>query len=391
MAHFYASCPTGMADLVEKELQSFGLKTWEKTSGGVVFESNWAGCYKANLNSRFASRILKPILDFPAYQNEELYNNILKHDFTKYIKPTQTLAIDVVVNECMLHDQRFVAMKIKDAIVDQFRDKFGVRPDVQTKSPDLRIHVRGHKNQFSVALDTTGDSLFMRGYRLSTGEAPLKENLAAGLIGLTDWDKQSSIVDLFCGSGTILIEAAMMALNVAPGLQRKKFGFMNLLDFDEQAWTETVQEAIDGEKEVLDFKFYGHDIDKKIVDIAKRNAKSAGVLEHIEFKCTPVSVVLPPEEKSMVICNPPYGSRIGDEDNLKDVYRDLGFTLKHRFNGSEAWVLAGNKDLLQEMKLKSTRKHFVFNGNIECRFLKYEMYEGSHRKTKKSTNTTAMG
>lgn len=388
MAHFYASCPTGMADLVEKELQSFGLKTWEKTSGGVVFESNWAGCYKANLNSRYASRILKPILDFPAYQNEELYNNIRKHDFTKYIKPTQTLAIDVVVNECMLHDQRFVAMKIKDAIVDQFRDKFGVRPDVQTKSPDLRIHVRGHKNQFSVALDTTGDSLFMRGYRLSTGEAPLKENLAAGLIGLTDWDKKSSIVDLFCGSGTILIEAAMMALNMAPGLQRKKFGFMNLLDFDEAAWEETVQEAIEGEKEELDFKFYGHDIDKKIVDIAKRNAKSAGVLEHIELKCTPVSVVLPPEEKSMVICNPPYGSRIGDEDNLKDVYRDLGYTLKHRFNGSEAWVLAGNKDLLQEMKLKSTRKYFVFNGNIECRFLKYEMYEGSHRKAKKDSPKT---
>lgn len=383
MAHFYASCPTGMADLVEKELQSFGLKTWEKTSSGVVFESNWAGCYKANLNSRYASRILKPILDFPAYQNEELYNNIRKHDFTKYIKPTQTISIDVVVKECMLHDQRFVAMKIKDAIVDQFRDKFGTRPDVDTKSPDLRIHVRGIKNQFSVSVDTSGDSLFMRGYRLSTGEAPLKENLAAGLIGLTDWDKKSSIVDLFCGSGTILIEAAMTALNMAPGLQRKRFGFMNLLDFDEQAWEDTVQEAIDGEKEELDFKFYGHDIDKKIVDIAKRNAKSAGVLEHIEFKCTPVSVVLPPEEKSMVICNPPYGSRIGDEDNLKDVYRDLGFTLKHRFNGNEAWILAGNKDLLQEMKLKSTRKYFVFNGNIECRFLKYEMYEGSHRSLKK--------
>jgi len=371
-----------MAELVEKELQSFGLKTWEKTSSGVVFESNWAGCYKANLNSRFASRILKPILDFPAYQNEELYNNILKHDFTKYIKPTQTLAIDVVVNECMLHDQRFVAMKIKDAIVDQFRNKFGVRPDVDTKSPDLRIHVRGFKNNFSVALDTSGNSLFMRDYRLLTGEAPLKENLAAGLIGLTEWDKKSSLVDLFCGSGTLLIEAAMMALNMAPGLQRKKFGFMGLLDFDEQAWEDVVQEAIESEKAELDFKFYGHDIDKKMVDIAKKNARSAGVLEHIEFKCTPVSTVLPPEEKSMVICNPPYGSRIGDEDNLKDVYRDLGFTLKHRFNGCEAWVLAGNKDLLQEMKLKSTRKHFVFNGNIECRFLKYEMYEGSHRKTK---------
>ncbi len=382
MAQFFASCPKGLSDLVEKELQSFGLKTWEKSTGGVVFDSNWTGCYKANLNSRYASRILKPILDFPAYQNDELYNHIQKHDFTKYIKPNQTLAIDAVVKDCMLHDQRFVAMKIKDAIVDQFRDKFGVRPDVDSKNPDLRIHVRGIKDQFSVSVDTSGDSLFMRGYRQATGEAPLKENLAAGLIGLTDWDQKSSIVDLFCGSGTLLIEAAMMALNVAPGMQRKKFGFMNLLDFNQASWDQTIQEAIDGEKETLDFKFYGHDIDKKVLDIAKRNAKNAGVLEFIEFKTTPVAVVLPPEEKCMVVCNPPYGSRIGDEDNLKDVYRDLGFTLKHRFNGCEAWVLSGNKDLLQEMKLKSTRKHFVFNGNIECRFLKYEMYEGSHRKPK---------
>jgi 23S rRNA G2445 N2-methylase RlmL len=387
MAHFYASCPQGMADLVEKELQSFGLKTWEKTAGGVVFESNWAGCYKANLNSRYASRILKPVLDFPAYQNDELYHNIRKHDFTKYIKPDQTLAIDVVVKDCKLNDQRFVAMKIKDAIVDQFREKFGVRPDVDSKEPDLRIHVRGNKNNFAVSVDTSGHSLFMRGYRLKTGEAPLKENLAAGLLGLAEWDKKTAIVDLFCGSGTILIEAAMMALNIAPGLQRKSFGFMNLLDFDEDVWEKVVQEAIEGEKEELDFKFYGHDIDKKVLDIAKKNAKSAGVAEFIEFKTTPVAVALPPEEKCIVICNPPYGSRIGDEDNLKDVYRDLGFTLKHRFTGCEAWVLSGNKDIMQEMKLKSTRRHFVYNGNIECRFLKYEMYEGSHRKPKEEKTT----
>lgn len=385
MAHFYASCPKGLADLVEQELRSLGLKTWEKTSGGVIFESNWAGCYKANLNSRYASRILKPVLDFPAYQNDELYHNIRKHDFTKYIKPTQTIAVDVVVKECKLHDQRFVAMKIKDAIVDQFREKFGVRPDVSTDKPDLRIHVRGIKNQFAVAIDTSGESLFMRGYRLKTGEAPLKENLAAGLIGLTEWDKKTAIVDLFAGSGTILIEAALMALNIAPGLQRKRFGFMSLLDFDEEAWEQVIQEAIDGEKEELDFKLYGYDIDKKVLDIAKRNAKSAGVAEHIVLKNSPVSVALPPEEKCMVICNPPYGSRIGDEDNLKDVYRDLGFTLKHRFTGCEAWVLSGNKDLLQEMKLKSTRRHFVYNGNIECRFLKYEMYEGSHRRVTPKT------
>lgn len=383
MAHFFASCPKGLADLLEEELKNLGLKTWEKSAGGVLFESNWAGCYKANLNSRYASRILKPVLDFPAYQNDELYHNIRKHDFTKYIKPNQTLAIDVVVKECKLHDQRFVAMKIKDAIVDQFREKFGVRPDVDNEAPDLRIHVRGIKNQYAVAVDTSGDALFMRGYRLKTGEAPLKENLAAGLIGLSGWDRKTSIVDLFCGSGTLLIEAAMMALNIAPGLQRKKFGFMSLMDFDEKSWEQIIQDAIDEEKEELEFKFYGNDIDKKVLDIAKRNARNAGVDDHIIFKNTAVSIALPPEEKCLVISNPPYGSRIGDEDNLKDVYRDLGFTLKHRFTGCEAWILSGNKDLLQEMKLKSTRKHFVYNGNIECRFLKYEMYEGSHRKENK--------
>ena len=382
MAHFYASCPQGMADLLEKELKDLGLKTWEKTSGGVLFESNWAGCYKANLNSRFASRILKPVLDFPAYQNDELYNNIRKHDFTKYIKPTQTMAVDVVVKESKFTDQRFVAMKIKDAIVDQFREKFGVRPDVDAKNPDLRIHVRAVRNQFAVAVDTSGDSLFMRGYRAKTGEAPMKENLAAGLLGLTEWDKKTPIVDLFCGSGTILIEAAMMALNMAPGLLRKRFGFMNLIDFDQDVWDGVVQEALDNEKQELDFKFYGYDIDKRVIEIAKVNAKNAGVAEYISFKTTPVAVAEPPEEKCIVICNPPYGARIGDEDNLKDVYRDLGYTLKHKFSGHEAWILSGNKDLLAEMKLKATRKFFVYNGNIECRFLKYEMYEGSHRKPK---------
>lgn len=389
MANFFASCPKGLADLVETELKSLGIKTWEKTAGGVLFEATWAECYKVNLHSRFASRILKPVLDFPAYQNDELYNNIRKHDFTKYIKPEQTLAIDVVVKDCKLHDQRFVAMKIKDAIVDQFREKYGIRPDIDTENPSLRIHVRGVKNQFAVAVDTSGHSLFMRGYRLKTGEAPLKENLAAGLLGLAEWDQKTSIVDLFCGSGTILIEAAMMALNMAPGLQRKSFGFMNFVDFNESIWEKTVEAAIEAEKEELEFKFYGYDIDKKVLDIAKRNAKNAGVADFISFKTTAVSVALPPEEKCVVICNPPYGSRIGDEDNLKDVYRDLGFTLKHRFTGCEAWILSGNKDLLQEMKLKSTRRHFVFNGNIECRFLKYEMYEGSHRRTKLHAETTA--
>ena len=374
MPVFYASCPKGMIEALEIELQELGLKTIDKNSGGVVFESNWEGCYKANLHSRLASRILKPILDFSAYQPEELYKQVLNHDFTKYIKPTQTISIDASVKECMMKDQRFVAMKIKDAIVDQFRDKYGIRPDVSNDRPDLRIHVKAYKNFFSLAVDTSGDSLFQRGYRTEFVEAPLKENFAAGLLRLSEWDQKSPLVDFMCGSGTFLIEAAMMALKIAPGIHRKRFGFMNWLSYDRATWDKLVDEAMDQEKTELDFKLYGFDIDRKAIVIAKNNARNAGVDDVIEFKREPVATVAPPVEKGLAVVNPPYGVRIGDEDNLRDVYRDLGFTLKHRFKGWDCWILSGNRDLIADMKLKSTRKHFVFNGNIECRFLKYSMF-----------------
>jgi len=375
MAIFFASTPKGLVEVLEKELQDMGFKTFERTAGGLAFETNWEGCYRANLHSRIASRILKPVLDFTAYQPEELYGQILKHDFTKYIRPDQTISIDVSVKESKMRDQRFVAMKIKDAVVDQFREKFGVRPDVDNINPALRIHVRAVKNNFAVALDTSGDSLFQRGYRKEVGEAPLKENLAAGLIALTEWQKDRPLVDLMCGSGTFLIEGAMMALNIAPGINRKRFGFMNWANYDEETWDRLVQEAMDNEKQELPFQFYGFDLDRRTVAKAKENARHAGVDHVIEFKTQPVATVEPPVESGLAICNPPYGARIGDEDNLKDVYRDLGFTLKHRFTGWDCWILSGNKDLIADLKLKSTRKHFVFNGAIECRFLKYSMFK----------------
>jgi len=374
MPQFFASTARGLVDPLEIEIKNLGLKVTDKVAGGVFFDSNWEGCYKLNLHSRLASRVLKPILDFTAYQPEELYSQILRHDYTKYIKPHQTISIDVTVKECAMRDQRFVAMKIKDAIVDQFREKFGERPSVDNENPDLRIHVRGIKNQFAVALDTSGNSLFMRGYRKEVGEAPLKENLAAGLLKLTGWDEKSPLVDPMCGSGTFLIEAAMMALNIAPGINRKRFGFQNWLTFESETWDKLVDEALSAEKEELDFQFYGYDIDRKVIMAAKANAKAAGVDHVIEFKKDPVATLAPPCEKGMLIVNPPYGTRIGDEDNLRDVYRDLSFTMKHRFKGWDCWILSGNKDLIGDLKLKSTRKYFVFNGNIECRWLKYSMF-----------------
>ena len=374
MAHFLAICPKGLSEALEKELQEMGFNTLEKTTGGVLFESNWEGCYRVNLQSRLASRILKPVLDFTAYQPEELYAQVLKHDFTKYISPNQTISIDASVKESKMRDQRFVAMKIKDAIVDQFRDKFGIRPDVNNDRPDLRIHVKSFKNEFSLALDSSGDSLFQRGYRKEVVEAPLKENLAAGLLQLSEWDRKSPLIDFMCGSGTLLIEGAMMALKIAPGLHRKRFGFMNWKNFDQETWQRLVEESMDQEVQELGFEFFGYDIDRRAISIAKENAISAGVDHVIQFKRESVATIAPPVEKGLIVVNPPYGARIGDEDNLRDVYRDLGFTLKHRFKGWDCWILSGNKDLIMDLKLKSTRKHFVFNGNIECRFLKYSMF-----------------
>lgn len=374
MPSFFAATAKGLVEPLEQELQKLGFEKTQKVAGGVFFDTNWEGCYKANLHTRLANRILKPILDFTAYQGDELYFNLKKHDFTKYIKPTQTIKVEASVKESMIRDQRFIAMKVKDAIVDQFRDKFGVRPDVDTDRPDLKIFVRCYKNQFNISIDTSGESLFMRGYRKEAGDAPLKENLAAGLLMLANWDMNSPVIDPTCGSGTILIEAAMMAMNIAPGTLRSHYGFEKLMGFQKEVWERLVEEAISQEKKELPFKFYGYDVDRQVLRYAKENARRACVDEVIEFKFGSVSTLTPPVATGLLISNPPYGARLGEEDNLRDVYRDLGHSLKHNFKGWNAWILSGNKDLIMDLKLKSTRKHFVYNGPIECRFLKYEMF-----------------
>lgn len=377
MPQFFAVTSRGLQEALVEELAELGMKNIEKGPGGASFEANWEGCYRVNLQSRLASRVLKPVLDFTAYDGEELYGHILRHDFTKYIDLKQTFKIEASVQESKLHDQRFVAMKVKDAIADQFREKSGERPNVETERPDFRVFVRGYKNQFQVSIDTSGEALFMRGYRKEAGAAPMKETLAAGLLRLAGWKGDRPVVDPMCGSGTILIEAALMALKIAPGSLRKGFGFERLKGFDAEVYDRVVDEAASAELNELPFKLYGYDTDRKVLSIAKENARRAGVDHVIEFRNESVATVTPPVAGGVLITNPPYGTRLGDEDNLRDLYRDLGYTLKHRFQGWEAWLLSGNKDLILDMKLKASRKHFVYNGGLECRFLRYEMFEGT--------------
>lgn len=397
MPNFFALTSRGLVDALRDELAEMGAKRLEKEPGGVHFESNWAMVYRANLRLRTATRVVKPILQFPAYKNEELYNNIRKYDFTRLIGPDGTLAVEASVRESSFHDQRFVALKVKDAIVDQFREKLGVRPNVDTEHPDLIVVVRAYKNTFSVSLDTSGEPLFKRGYRVATGEAPLKEHVAAGLLRLAEWDGEKTIVDPMCGSGTILIEAALQMKKVAPGSLRKRFGFTKWKSYQPEVFQAELEAAMAGEEsadariEALQSArhpvgedglppknrplFFGYDYDAKVVKAAQANARAAGVDDLISFKRHAMETLEPPPgEKGIIITNPPYGNRLGNKETLKDTYRDLAFTLKNRFKGWTAFVLSGDPELSSSMKLKATRKSPVYNGPIECRLLRYDMF-----------------
>lgn len=379
MALFFAVTSMGLEDALAKELNEYGAKRVRIAGTGVAFDGNWEDVYKLNLRLRTASRIIKPILDFPAYQLEDIYHNVFNHNFVQYFSVDKTFKIEASVKESKIRDQRMLAMKVKDAIVDQFREEVGSRPSVENGSPDVRIYVKLYKNKVSIAIDTTGESLFQRGYRMDAGPAPVKETVAAGMLILSDWDRKNPIYDPMCGSGTILIEAALMALNFSPGLLRRHFGLMNLNNFNQELWEKAVESEIEREKDLSlneeELMFLGSDIDKKVLGFARQNAKRAGVDHLIKFKSDTVATIEPPWDVKTrggtIIVNPPYGARLGEQDNLRDVYRDFGFSLRKKFTGWTVWVLSGNKDLISLLSLKSERRILIFNGPLECRFLKY--------------------
>ena len=365
----------GLGDALEDELKAIGASKTEKAPGGVYFEGNWSMCYRANLRLRSASRVILPILDFAAYSNEELYRGVRRHDYTKYIGPNGTLAVEASVRESSdFRDQRFVAMKVKDAVVDQFRDRHGARPNVDADDPDLRLIVRCNRNQFSIAIDTSGQALFKRGYRVQTVQAPLKENVAAGLLLASDWDRHSPLVDPMCGSGTFLIEAAMIAMRAAPGASRPRFAFQRFSGFQADAWDAELDAAIAEEFEELPFKFYGFDRDRKAVAAARANVAKAGLADFIEIQRHDVETLKAPCASGTLVTNPPYGERLGDRALLGDLYKDLAHTMKTQFKSWPCWILSGDAELTAAMKLRTERKIPCFNGPIECRFLKYKMF-----------------
>jgi 23S rRNA G2445 N2-methylase RlmL len=374
MAKFVALTSRGLEAAVLEELTELGLKKPEIDGQGVRFESNWEGCYLANYHLRSASRVILPILDFHAYQTEDLYHNVRKHDFTKYITPDQTLAVDAKSRlSHVFRDQRFVALKVKDAIVDQFRERFDRRPNVDTDSPDLRILVRVVKSEVSLAIDTSGESLSHRGYREKTVLAPLREHLAAGLLRLADWQPETPLVDPMCGSGTFLIEAALRARGVPAGVFRKNFGFERLGNFQAESWRR-VKTLGDQPAEVVRPTLFGFDKSPEAIRAARQNAARAGVTEFIRFKVGDFRDLKRPVDTGMMIVNPPYGERMGVKDHLGKTYEDLAHVLKNEFKGWSCWLLSGDEEATKSLHLKAARRVPVYNGQIECRFLRYDMF-----------------
>ncbi|MEA5112673.1 MAG: THUMP domain-containing protein [Geobacteraceae bacterium] len=371
---FFATAAKGLEELVAGELAGLGIEEPVVERGGVRFAGDLSACYRANLWLRTAQRILLPLGEFPCDTQQLLYDGVRALPWADYLNPDMTLAVNCNLRDSALKHSGFVALKTKDAIVDSIRDRCGRRPSVDTRDPDLLVNVHLARNRCTISLDTSGASLDKRGYRLDRKEAPLRETLAAAIVELSGWDGTVPLIDPMCGSGTIPIEAALKASCRPPGLTRPGFGFRRWPGFDPVAWQGLLQEAGTLSRDSLTAPIIGSDASASAIRIACRNAARAGVDRLIGFRVEEMSRCAPSGGKGVLVFNPPYGVRLGEEESLKTLYREIGDVMKRRFSGYTAYLLTGNPELAKHVGLKASRRIVLFNGPIECRLLRYELY-----------------
>lgn len=362
----------GLEPVLAEELKQIGAKNIEEQKRAVTFEGDLATLYRANMYLRTAIRILVNISEAQVRTEHDLYRSIFRLPWENYMKLGQTLAVDAVVGSHIFRHSHFVALKTKDAIVDRFRKKFKQRPSVDLKNPHLRVHINLQGDQLKVLLDSSGDSLHRRGYRSLKHPAPLSEALAAGMLLKSGWDQQTPLLDPMCGSGTLPIEAALIARNVAPGLIRKKFGFLKWPDMDKGLWQSIKNEAL-GKATKDTFDIRGRDFRAEFVDMGRRHADMAQVKDTVTFTSADFHQAAAPDTPGMLIVNPPYGERLTPED-LADFYKGIGDQLKQQYKGWQAWVLSSNIKALKKIGLRASRNIILFNGPLECRFARYDMY-----------------
>ncbi len=367
----------GFEEILAKELYQLGAQNVEQGVRMVSFYGDKGFMYKANLALRSALKILKPIKQFKAYNEQSLYNGIQSIDWSTIFNVNQSFVVDVTVNSDHFNHSQFVALKSKDAIVDQFREAFDKRPNIDKDYPDVRINVHIQKDDCSVSLDTSGASLHHRGYRTATNIAPINEVLAAGILLLSGWDGSTHFLDPMCGSGTFLVEAAMIACNIPANINRKEFAFERWNDWDNDLFDQIEASLLKKIKE-FHYDIIGYDKAPSAVIKAKDNAKNANLDEYIKVSQQNFFDTQKETEGPLhMVFNPPYGERL--DIDLERFYREIGDTLKQSYSNTNAWFITGNLEALKFVGLKPSRKIKLFNGKLEARLVKYEMYEGSKR------------
>ncbi len=377
-----AKTMAGLEDVLAEELTSLGADNLQIGRRMVSFTGDKALLYRANIHCRTALRILKPIHSFKAKNADEVYAEIKKFKWFDYMTEKNTFAVDAVVFSSIFTHSKFVSYRVKDAIVDYFTQKTGKRPSVSVANPDLLINIHIAENQCTLSLDSSGESLHKRGYRVAQTEAPLNEVLAAGMILKTGWRGQSDFVDPMCGSGTLLVEAAMIAMNIPPGIYRSGFAFEKWADFDEGLFDHIYNDD-SGERE-FKHKIYGSDISVKAISIATENVKSAGVARYVDLKTMSFQQYTEaPSENGILVTNPPYGERIKPDD-LFGLYEMIGERLKHVFAGYTAWILSYKKDCFNKLGLKHSKRIPLVNGSLECEFRSYDLFAGKRNEFKQT-------
>ncbi|MEO1210046.1 MAG: THUMP domain-containing protein [Cyanobacteria bacterium J06638_20] len=374
MAQYFATVARGLEAIAAEELGDLGATSVQPEFCGVRFKGDRALLYRVNLWARLPFRILVQLGGFPCRDADDLYDGIGRLDWQPYLPPDYTLAVTATGKTRQLNHTHFTALQVKNAIVDQQRDRFGERSDVDTQAPDVHVNVHLHRDRATVSLDSSGSSLHRRGYRPAVGKAPLKESLAAALVYLSGWQPTQAFCDPLCGSGTLPLEAALIGLNRAPGLFRDRFGFENWPDFDAPLWEQIQQQAQEQEKETLAAPIVGCDRDSAVIIQARTNARNSRMPHQVTFAEMELADVKAPADAGILLCNPPYGERLGNAEELGGFYKLLGDVLKQRFKGWTAFVLSGNKGLAQSIGLKSSQRIPVYNGSLPCQLMKYELY-----------------
>jgi putative N6-adenine-specific DNA methylase len=379
MNNYFAICPRGLEELLLEELRGVGAADLRPTHGGVHFAGDWSVCYRANLESRLATRILWHIVTGPYAKEDDIYRLAVRQLWPNHFAVSRTMRVVTTAIKCPLKSLDFVTLRVKDAVCDRFREDLGERPNIETRNPDVSIHVFLTENTCTLYLDTSGQPLWQRGFRKASVDAPLKENLAAGILKLSGWQPGMPLIDPMCGSGTFLLEAVQMALDRAPGLDRG-FAFELLKKFEALTWAgiRAAAEARVKPAERMDIR--GWDLDERAVRATRRNLQEAGFGNVVTVDQGDILEIAPLNESGVLVTNPPYGERIGEQDELAAFYPQLGTALKRNWAGWNCFFFTADLRLPKLVGLKPSRKTPLFNGPLECRLFEIRMVAGSNRK-----------